>query len=342
MTEPFRPWVRIERGGFPESVGAGALLVVDEDGCVRASWGDPGASVFPRSSAKPFQALPLVASGAVDALGLTAPLVALCAASHSGEPVHVEGVTAILRAAGADESLLHCGPHAPSHAGSAEALVRAGEAPRRIHNNCSGKHAGMIAAATHRGEDPATYWRPDHPLQGDIRRALSELAGVDAVAVAHAVDGCGVPAWRLPLAAVARAGARLASRRGAAGAWADAGARIFDAMAAHPGMVAGTGRFDTVLGEATGRTLLTKGGAEGFQLVAWREPDGRGVALCAKSAAGDARTGNFAVVETLCRLGVIGAGALPALARFHRGPLRNHAGEDVGRMVSLFNGDLVR
>ena len=335
MTATFRPWARVERGDLPESVCSGALVVVDEDGRVRASWGDPEAFVFPRSSAKPFQALPLVASGAADDFPL--PHVALCCASHSGEPFHIEGVRRVLAAAGADESVLHCGAHYPAHAESSNDLIRRGEEPGRIHNNCSGKHAGMIAACAHRGEDVPTYWRADHPLQRDIRAALAGLGDVPEADIRYAVDGCGVPAWHLPLVAVARAGARVASRRGAAGGWAKAAGRIFEAMAAHPEMVAGTGRFDTVLGEATGRTLLTKGGAEGFQLVAWREADGRGVAMAAKAAAGDPRGGNFAVVETLRRLGVLDADAVAKLARFHAGPVRNHAGEAVGRLVTLFD-----
>jgi L-asparaginase II len=326
----------VERGGLPESEHAGVLAVADDEGELRAAWGDPEVAVFPRSSAKPLQAVPLVESGAADALGLTPAQIAVCCASHSGEDVHLAAVRAVLEAAGASESVFRCGAHAPLHEESARALVRRGEAPRPIHNNCSGKHAGMIATCAHLRHDVPGYWRADHPLQLEIRAILAELGGVPAGSIRRAVDGCGVPAWFLPLVAVARAVARLASGRGAAGRHAAASERVFDAMWRHPEMVAGKERFDTELVLAAGRPLLSKGGAEGFHVVAWREEDGRGVGLAAKAAAGDARSGDFAVVETLRRLRVLDDSACTRLSRFHAGPIRNHAGEDVGRLASLF------
>ncbi|MFN8179898.1 MAG: asparaginase [bacterium] len=334
---PYRPWVLVERAGYPESLHEGMLAVVDDEGRVRARWGDPSFATFPRSSAKPLQALPLIETGAADRFGLTPAQIAVCCASHSAEPVHVEAVSAVLAAAGADPSVLHCGPHPPLHDESAKALVRRGEEPRRIHNNCSGKHAGMIATSAHRGWDVPTYWRRDHPLQQEIQGLLGELGRVPPESIASGVDGCGVPAWYLPLEAIAGAAARVASARGGAGRWSDASVRVFDAMAAHPEMVAGTGRFDTELARAAERPLLAKGGAEGFHIVAWREDDGRGVALAAKAAAGDARSGDFAVIETLLQLGVIGDAARERLERFHGGPIRNYAGEEVGRRRSLLD-----
>jgi L-asparaginase II len=304
--------VLVERAGLPESFHEGVLVVVDDDGDARARWGDPSVAVFPRSSAKPLQALPLVASGAADRFALTPAQIAVCCASHSAEPAHVAAVGDVLAAAGVDPSALRCGPHPPLDAESAKELIRRGEEPRRIHNNCSGKHAGMIATAAHRGWDVGTYWRVDHPLQREIRALLGELGGVAAESIRSGVDGCGVPAW-------------------------EAAARVFDAMSAHPEMVAGTGRFDTELARAADRPILSKGGAEGFHVVAWREDGGRGVALAAKAAAGDARSGDFAVVEALLRLGVLGDAARERLARFHDGPVLNHAGEEVGRRRALLD-----
>jgi L-asparaginase II len=330
----------LERAGLPESVHEGVLVVVDDRGRIRASLGDPSLPVFPRSSAKPLQAIPLLASGAADALGLSLAQIAVCCASHSAEPAQIEAVSAVLAAAGVDESALRCGAHAPLHDESARELVRRGEAPRKIHNNCSGKHAGMIAAAAQRGEDVATYWRSDHPLQAEIRAGLAELGDVPPAAIGFGVDGCGVPAWFLPLDAVARSLARLASARGAAGARAASCERIFEAMSRHPEMVAGSGRFDTELARAAGRSILSKGGAEGFHVVAWRERDGTGVALAAKSASGDARSGDFVVIETLLRLNVLEPAARGPLARFHGGELLNHAGEEVGLRRALFDLDV--
>jgi L-asparaginase II len=334
---PFRPWVGVERGGHLESVHDGLLVVVDDRGEVRASWGDPSWRSFLRSSAKMMQALPLVESGAADRFGLEARHLALCCASHSGEPVHVGGVREILSRAGLDEGLLHCGPHAPVHGDSARELVRLGERPRSIHNNCSGKHAGMLAACAHRGWDVAGYWKPDHPLQREILAALGELADVDPDTIEHGVDGCGVPAFRMPAVRFAHALARFAATNGAARRHAGAAARLFAAMTAHPELVGGSGRFCTELPRAARRPLLAKAGAEGFYAVAWREEPGRGVALAAKAAAGDSRSRDFAVTEALRQLGILDADGVERLAPFHSGPLRNHAGEAVGRLTSLMD-----
>jgi L-asparaginase II len=327
---PFRPWVGVERGGFLESVHEGLLVVVDDTGRERARWGDPTWTSFLRSSAKMIQALPVVESGAADAFRLEPRHLALCCASHSGETMHVEGVREILARSGVDEALLHCGPHPPVHADSAAEVVRRGETPARIHNNCSGKHAGMLAACAHRGWSLADYWKPYHPVQREIVSALARLADVDPASIDHAVDGCGVPAFRLPVVRFAHALARFAASDGAA-------ARLFAAMTAHPEMVGGTGRFCTELPRAARRPLLAKAGAEGFYAVAWREDSGRGVALAAKSAAGDSRSRDFAVTEALGQMGVLDGDGVRKLAPFHSGPLRNHAGEPVGRLRSLMD-----
>jgi L-asparaginase II len=332
---PFRPWVRVDRGGLPESFHEGLLAVVDEDGALLTSWGDPGFTAFVRSSLKMIQALPLVESGAADAFGLEPAHLALTCASHAGEPFHVTGVREILRRAAVPESALQCGAHAPLHRESARDLVRRGEAPSPVHNNCSGKHAGMLATCAHRGWDLDGYRRADHPLQVEIAAVLGELAGLDPRTIERRVDGCGVPAFRVPVVRFAHAVARFVSGR-ASEARARAAGRLFRAMSTHPEMVGGTARFCTELVRVAGRPLLAKGGAEGFYVAAWHEA-GRGVALAAKAASGDQRGRDFAVVEALHQLGVLDAAGVARLAPFHSGPLRNHAGDEVGRMVSLMN-----
>lgn len=329
--------MRVERGGFPESFHDGLLVVVDDRGEVRARWGRPEWTSFLRSSAKMIQALPVVESGAADAFGLGPEHLALCCASHSGEPFHVAGVREILARAGVEERILHCGPHPPVHEGSASELVRRGETPRAIHNNCSGKHAGMLATCSRRGWSLPDYWKPDHPLQREIVSALGELADTDPGDIEHAVDGCGVPAFRLPVIRFALALARFAATNGAAGRHAPAAARLFEAMTSHPERVGGTGRFCTELPRAAARPLLAKAGAEGFYAVAWREGSGRGVALAAKAAGGDSRSRDFAVTEALRQLGVLDRAGVERLAPFHSGPIRNHAGEAVGRLSSLMD-----
>jgi len=332
---PFRPWVRVDRGGHPESCHEGALVVTDDAGEVRLSWGDPSVPVFVRSSLKMIQALPVVETGAADAFALEPADLAVCCASHSGEPFHVRAVRGILERAGVDEGLLHCGPHAPIHAESARELVRSGREPLPVHNNCSGKHAGMLASSARAGWDPVTYWRPEHPLQRRIRATLAELAAVPEESIAHGVDGCGVPAFRLPLERFAQALARFAAGGDAARGHGEATARIFAAMSRHPEMVGGTGRFCTDLPRACGRPLLAKGGAEGVYVAAWREDSGRGAALAVKAASGDERSRDFIVADVLHRIGILDDEGIARLARFHAAPLRNHAGDAVGRLVSL-------
>ncbi|MBZ0269131.1 asparaginase, partial [bacterium] len=198
---PFVPLVRLDRGGRAEVTMHGAVVVADDAGNVRAACGDPGVPTYLRSSVKMIQALPLVRSGAADAFALTPRHLAVCCASHSGEEKHTAAVREILAACGRSEDDLHCGPHPPFHRGSAEELIRRGEAPAAIHSDCSGKHAGMIAACVHRGWPVDGYWQGDHPLQEEIRATLARLAGIEPPP--FAIDGCGVPTFYVPLGAFA-------------------------------------------------------------------------------------------------------------------------------------------
>jgi L-asparaginase II len=334
-TWPFRPWVCAERGGRPESYHEGILVVVDDEGSLRASWGDPEWPAYLRSSLKMIQALPLVESGAADAFGLTGKELAVACASHQGAAAHVEAVARILRQAGLGPEHLRCGAHAPFDRESRDALVRRGEAPGPLHNNCSGKHAGMLATCARRGWDVASYRSADHALQREIAATLAALAGL-GLPLEHATDGCGVPTFRIPLARFALALARFASGRGPGAEHRDAARRLFDAMHRHADMVSGQGGVCTELSRAANRPIVAKGGAEGMYAVAWREDSGAGVALVAKDAAGHSRGRDFAVVEAMRQLGLLDARGLERMSPFHSAPLRNHAGTEVGRLVALF------
>lgn len=334
VSTSFVPLVRLDRGGRVEVVMHGAVVVVRDDGALLASCGNPDLSTYLRSSVKMIQALPLVRSGAADAFGLTPRHLAVCCASHSGEDRHLAAVREILAACGRAEEDLHCGPHPPFHRPSAEELVRRGEKPRAIHSDCSGKHSGMIATCVHRGWPVDGYWRGDHPLQQEIRAGLAGLAGTELPP--FAVDGCGVPTFYLPIRAFALALARFASGAGPAAADAPHVRRLFDAMVAHADMVAGTDRICTELVAAARVPLLAKGGAEGVYGAAWRDAEGRGVALVVKAAAGDSRSRDFATVEALRQLGVLDDAGVARLARFHRAPVRNWAGTEVGALAPLF------
>lgn len=334
---PFAPWVRVDRGGRPEAILLGALVVMDSAGRELARSGDPEWGTYLRSSVKMIQALPLLRSGAADAFGLEPRHLAVCCASHHGEPMHVAAVREILARCGQDESVLHCGAHPPYHAPAAAELIRRGEEPGRIHSDCSGKHSGMIATSVHRGWPVETYWQPEHPVQREIRGALAAYAEIDEPP--FAIDGCGLPTFFLSLERFALAVAHFVAGAGPAEADAAHTARLFDAMTTHPEMVAGTDGYCTELMRAANRPLIAKGGAEGLYLAAWREDDGRGVALVAKAAAGDARCRSFAVTEALSRLGLLDEAGLARLAPFHRGPVRNWAGTEVGELVPLLELD---
>ncbi|MFQ5985711.1 MAG: asparaginase, partial [Alphaproteobacteria bacterium] len=240
------------RGGLLESAHRGAAAVADTRGRLRHAWGDVTRPVYPRSAVKPLQALPLVETGAADRFTLSDVELALACASHNGEPRQVETVKAWLERLHLTEDDLECGPHAPLNATAAEALVRDGRNPTRLHNNCSGKHAGYLTLARHLGVPPRGYSRPDHPVQRVVTRTLAEMADVDAEPVPVAVDGCGVPTLGLPLARLAAAMARLAAAHDLSPARAAAAERVFEAMGREAAMVAGRGRFCTAVIRATG------------------------------------------------------------------------------------------
>ena len=259
----------VTRGALVESVHRGRLAVCDHDGNVLEAVGDPEAYIYARSSAKPFQALPLVISGAADAFGLTDEELAVACASHNAEESHLAAVRSILEKSGLTEEDLQSGVHLPLYKPEADRLIRSGEEPRPIHGNCSGKHAGMLAVCVHEGYETATYRDPSHPLQRRILGLIAEICGLREDEVLVAGDNCGVPAFALPLRSFATGLARVATGNALPDELALAALRIGAAMREHPFMVAGTGRFDTDLMGLT--DLLVKGGAEAVLAVGSRE-----------------------------------------------------------------------
>src|SRR5918995_1932958 len=205
------PLAAVTRGALLESVHRGRLAVCDPDGNVLRAVGDPEVYIYARSSAKPFQALPLVLSGAADALGLTDRELAVACASHNAEEPHLAAVRSILEKAGLTEDDLRSGVHLPLYEPEADKLIRSGEEPRPIHGNCSGKHAGMLAVCVYEGYETATYRDPAHPLQRRILGLIAQLCGLREDEVLVAGDNCGVPAFALPLRSFATGLARLAT-----------------------------------------------------------------------------------------------------------------------------------
>jgi L-asparaginase II len=299
------PLAAVTRGALVESVHRGRLAVCGPDGNVLEAVGDPEAYIYARSSAKPFQALPLVHSGAADAFGLTDRELAVVCASHNAEEPHLDAIRSILEKAGLTEDDLQSGAHVPLYEPEADELIRSGEAPRPIHGNCSGKHAGMLAVCVYEGYETTTYRDPAHPLQRRILGLIAEACGLREDEVLVAGDNCGVPAFALPLQSFAT-GAAL---------------RIRDAMREHPFMVAGTGRFDTELMEST--DLLVKGGAEAVLAVGSE----RGWGMALKISDGALRAVRPAALAALGGMGVEAPEADSDVRGLH--------GEKVGEIRSL-------
>jgi L-asparaginase II len=324
--------IEITRGALVESVHRAHAVVVDDAGQVLYAAGDPERVTFLRSSAKPLQALAMVESGAAAAFGFTDREVAVMCASHAGEPFHVTAVQSILQKIGLDESALACGIHPPGHGPSAAALIRAGESPRKIHNNCSGKHASMLTLCQHKGWQIEGYTAPDHPVQVRLRRVLAEVAGMEPEDVYVAVDGCNAPVFALPLHNIARAFATLARPIAVSPERAAAAARISQAMRAHPEMVDGTGGFTTDLMTVAGDNVVSKSGAEAL-FCAGALAQGWGIA--AKIEDGTARAHPVLVPQLLAELSVISSDQRDRLRELHTAVVLNTAGTSVGEVRPL-------
>ncbi|HEX6111670.1 MAG TPA: asparaginase [Geminicoccaceae bacterium] len=319
--------VLVWRGERVESEHRVAYVVADPDGRLLQSAGDVDRPVFPRSAVKPLQAIALVESGAAERFALTERELALACASHSGEPEHVRLVNAWLARLGLDGSALECGAHPPLHGPSAESLVTTGRSPERIHNNCSGKHAGMLTLARHLEVPVAGYSRADHPVQRRVADVLRAMTGLAELAP-PAIDGCGIPAFAIALGPLAVAMARFAHPAGLPAARAQACARLQAAMRAHPYLVAGTDRACTEIMTAAPQVLV-KTGAEGVYAACLPR---RRLGLVLKVADGAGRAAPVALLALLRALDALDAQASTALAHRMRPELRNHAGVVVGHI----------
>lgn len=309
--------------------------------------GDPDELTFLRSSAKPFQLAPFVASGRFDAYNFPDPVqtLAVMAASHAGEDRHVRLVQGALRAGGLTRSALQCGTHTPFDAETAQRLARDGEPPNELRHNCSGKHAAMVLHAKAAGWDVETYWQPDHPVQKLALESVAAVSGVPARKVGTATDGCGVVSFAIPLHAIARAYARLADPSGLTdGALRDALTRIRDAMLANPELVSGERRqFDTDLMRAAPGRVAAKGGAEGLRCVGVL-PGAVGAGSAALGVAvkvedGDAarRAGAAATCEALRQIDALGEVELSQLSSYANPPVRDlPRGDVVGEVRPAF------
>jgi len=339
----FAPVVEVTRGETIESVHYGAVAVVDPQGNLIRSYGDPQTVTFLRSAAKPFQALPFIEAGGHRHYDLTREEIAVMCASHSGTDAHAAVVSRIQEKAGLSEGQLMCGAHMPYDQPTADAMFLRGEKPTANRHNCSGKHTGMLAFARMNGEPLENYLEMDHPVQRRILQALSELSGAPVNEIHLGTDGCSAPNFALSLYHAAWAWARLADPSGLLEQQAQACRTITAAMTAHPEMVSGPGMFDTVLIHAGKGQLLVKAGAEGYQgigiLPGAIKPGSPALGVAIKIADGDGyrRARTSVSVEVLRQLGVLSDQELDAVSKFGPvNPVLNWRKLEVGEVRPVF------
>jgi L-asparaginase II len=345
------PLAHVYRGSEVESVHRGSIAVVDSHGRLLALSGNPATRACLRSAAKPFQALPLLEYGGVEEFDLTGEEIALTCGSHGGEPLHVATAAALLRKGEFDEEDLLCAAHLPLDEKSAADLRASGESASVLHNNCSGKHAGMLLATRVMDVPSAAYIDADHPLQHLMRSTLAEFADLPPEEIGTAIDGCGVPAYYLTLHRTAFAYARLMAL--SMDRYAESAAKVIESMTSHPHAVAGNWSITTPLMAAFGGELLAKEGAEGFYAIALspalaselttalpRGEDGA-VGIALKIEDGSMDRGRNPVILHLLELLGIDLGSRPELRPYREALLRNHAGTVVGEVRAHFELEIL-
>ncbi|MGE4324679.1 MAG: asparaginase [Pseudodonghicola sp.] len=303
------PMAEIWRADLLESLHLGHAVICDDSGQIVQAWGDPEALIYPRSSCKMIQALPLVTSGAAAAYGLSSERLALACASHNGAEIHTSRVRAWLRDLELGDDDFRCGPQMPDDQEARYALIRGYDAPCQYHNNCSGKHCGFLTLSQHLRAGPE-YVEIDHPVQRAVREAFEEVTG--ATSPGYGIDGCSAPNFQTTLVGLARAMAWFASAQDRNDTQSQAAQQLVAAMMAHPDLVAGEGRACTELMRAMEGRVAVKTGAEGV-FVAIVPEKKLGVAL--KIIDGASRASEAAIATLLVTLGVLDPGHPAAIKR---------------------------
>ena len=327
----------VVRGETIESVHRGHIVVMDGEKNIVASVGDPETITYFRSACKALQALPFVVSGGAKRFGFSQDELALACASHSGEPIHVKVTASMLAKAGFSESDLRCGRHLPFNEAETERILRAGEKATQLHNNCSGKHAGMLAFAKHIGADTTSYESIDNPIQQEILKTVAQFAELPVDEIQIGVDGCAAPNFAMPLTAMARCFANLIAPPGSLGTdEKQACNKLVSAMMTFPELVGGTERLDTILMKAAPGSLISKVGADGVWLcgVLPNEKYPKGLAIALKIEDGDDKRARPVVaIDLLKKLHVLLNTELSELSPL---PIKNRRGDEVGLVQPTF------
>lgn len=324
MTNPV-PMVEIWRGPVVESLHLGHAVICDTSGEIVEAWGDPEVTIYPRSSAKMIQALPLLDSGAAAAHGLGTEHYALACASHTGAPIHTDRVRAWLSQLNLGDNDLRCGPQVPENIPARDALICAGESPCQYHNNCSGKHSGFLTLARHLGAGPE-YVEIDHPVQRACLDAFEEVTQEESPG--WGIDGCSAPNFLTTLHGMGRAMAFFAGARAEGNARERAAADLRDAMIAHPELVAGETRACTELMRACSEPVALKTGAEAFYIAIL---PARKLGIALKISDGATRASECVIASLLVRLGVLDP-AHPAARKYANPPILNRRDIEAGEI----------
>jgi L-asparaginase II len=328
--------VEVTRGDRVESRHYGDIAVVDIWGNLVARAGDPEVWVCLRSMAKPIQALPVITTGAAHAFGFGAEELALFSGSLNGQDFQVALVEKVLTRLGLTAANLLCGVHAPSHRPTAQALVKSGQVPTTLHNNCAGKHAAMLSLCVHHGWPVNDYLNPGHPVQQLILQTIAAVTEVPPPDITVAIDGCGAPVFYVPLARIAMAYAKFAGAVQGnlpAAPLTDAMAILTRSCLKHPQLIAGDGRLCTDIMQALPARVFAKTGAEGGYALALIK-EGLGVAI--KVSDGHARGLNPSAIETLDQCHLLTSDAAVKLQGYCRPAIKNHRKEVVGEVRPVF------
>jgi L-asparaginase II len=331
-TPPVR--VTLSRGRAVESVHTVHAVLINADGAVEQSWGDPDFSTVARSTLKPLAALPLIQSGAADALRLRDEWIALACASHGGTPMHLEQLRQWLSVLGCREEHLLCGPRAPLDARANAALARADVQPTRLHNDCSGEHLGFLSTALALGEPLTGYALAEHPVQHRVTTVVASLAGMDISTLEPLPDGCGAPTFAMPLRSLALAAARFVQAEYGDGGVPSAARRIWTCCVNHQIIFGGPGRLDGIALSAFDHDepALIKTGAEGVVIAGWASGAAVPFGLAAKVEDGDGSARDAAAAALLLALAGVPSEKREPLETLASQSLYDSLGCETGRL----------
>ncbi len=321
--------VAVFRGTLEESSHYGHVAVVNIQGKILSSLGNPDYLTYIRSAAKPLQVIPLLLDGLDREFGFTGTELAVMCGSHGGEAIHRQAVASILKKIGLDCSYLQCGTHQPFSRAERKRLLELGEKPTSLHNNCSGKHAAMLTLSAKHGFDLSTYLNPEHPVQQRMLDTVAALSQFDRDQIITGVDGCGVPVFGLPLSGMALAYANLSNPGRLPEQYQSACEKICHVMSRHPEMVSATGALDHCLMATAAGRLIAKSGAEAVYCLG---VPGRNYGIALKIIDGNQRAVPPAVVTLLYQLGVLTESDVGQLKQFSQPSLKNNRGDIIGHL----------